>query len=85
MLIGQSRVVKENLNKWDEHSPLTEEQIKSVLMLNHLNELDYNKSESDNTTDLNKENNIQILNRDRVLNDVSLCCFFIHFNFFNLI
>ena len=72
MLATQSKLVKENLSKWDEQSPLTDEQIKSVLILNQFNELDFNEpGSSDNATNLDKENNTQTPDREKVLNDVS--------------
>lgn len=39
-----SKLVKENLNKWDELSPLKDDQVKSILMLNQSNQLKHTES-----------------------------------------
>jgi hypothetical protein len=72
MTLSTSKLVKENLSKWDEQSPLTDDQIKSVIMLNHLNELDFNEPDSsDNEIHLDKEDSTQTLSRGNILKDVS--------------
>jgi hypothetical protein len=72
MTLSTSKLVKENLSKWDEQSPLTDDQIKSVMMLNHLNEFDFNEPDSSgNEINLDKEDCTQTLAHDNVLKDVS--------------
>jgi hypothetical protein len=44
-MISINKTIKENLNKWDELTPLKEQQIKSVLFLNQLNQFQSNEND----------------------------------------
>lgn len=49
-----SQTVKENLNKWEDLSPLNEEQVKSILLLSQLNQFQANEFD-DNEDDENAD------------------------------
>ena len=44
--VSINRLVKDNLNKWDQLTPLSELQIKSILSLSQLNQFQINETDS---------------------------------------
>jgi hypothetical protein len=48
--INNSSRIKENLSRWDELSPLREQQIKSILLLSQLNQFQLQEADSSDLT-----------------------------------
>lgn len=58
-MISINKTIKENLNKWDELTPLKEQQIKSILLLNQLNQFQLNENDLASSNDPNMLNDLK--------------------------
>lgn len=59
------KIVKDNLSKWDELSPLKEQQIKSILILSQLNQFHLDESDPSDSFDSQSAINSNQTSKDK--------------------